>query len=72
MQPPAGLFDDVVLLATLVSVSCHFDAGQRCEVKWIIDGAHGHEGQLRVQTVSKEMADALKPGDVYGLHLRRL
>lgn len=72
MQPPAGLFDDVVLLATLVSVSCHFDAGQRCEVKWELDGAHGHEGQLRVQTVSKEMADALQIGCVYGLHLRRL
>lgn len=72
MQPPAGLFDDVVLLATLVSVSCHFDAGQRCEVKWELDSVHGNEGQLRIQTVSKEQADKLKLGDVYGLHLRRL
>jgi hypothetical protein len=72
VPPDAGLFDDVVLLATLVSVSCHFDAGQRCEVKWIIDGAHGHEGQLRVQTVSKEQAETLKHGDVYGIHIRRL
>ena len=72
MLPPASLFDDVVLLATLKSISCHFDAGTRCEVKWVIDGAHGHEGQLLVQTVSKEQAEALKPGDVYGLHLRRL
>ncbi len=72
MQPPAGLFDDVVLLATLVSVSCHFDAGQRCEVRWEIDGAHGNEGQLNVQTVSKDEADLLQIGVVYGLHLRRL
>ena len=72
MQPPAGLFDDVVLLATLVSVSCHFDAGLRCEVRWEIDGAHGHEGQLNVQTVSKDEADLLQIGEVYGLHLRRL
>ena len=72
MQPPASLFDDIVLLATLKSISCHFDGGQRCEIKWVIDGAHGHEGQLRVQTVSKEQAEMLKCGDVYGLHLRRL
>lgn len=72
MEPSAALFDDCVLLATLVSVSCRFDAGTRCEVKWVIDGAHGHEGQLRVQTVSKEQAELLKPGDVYGLHIRRL
>lgn len=72
MQPPATLFDDCVLLATLVSVSCHFDAGQRCEVKWELDGSHGHEGQLRIQTISKEQAELLKPGDVYGLHIRRL
>ena len=72
MHPPAGIFDDLVLLATLKSISCHFDAGQRCEVKWVIDGAHGHEGQLRIQTISKDQADLLKCGDVYGLHLRRL
>lgn len=70
--PAPSLFDDVVLLATLVSVSCHFDAGQRCEVRWEIDGAHGHEGQLNIQTVSKEQADELKTGEVYGLHIRRL
>lgn len=72
MLPSASLFDDVVLLATLKSISCHFDGGQRCEIKWVLDGAHGHEGQLRVQTVSKEQAELLKAGDVYGLHLRRL
>ena len=72
MQPPASLFDDIVLLATLVSVSCRFDAGQRCEVKWLIDGAHGNQGQLPIQTGSNEQAEALQPGDVYGLHLRRL
>ena len=70
--PAPSLFDDVVLLATLVSVSCHFDAGQRCEVRWEIDGAYGHEGQLNIQTVSAEQADELKTGEVYGLHIRRL
>ena len=49
-----------------------FDAGQLCEVRWEIDVAHGHEGQLNVQTVSKDEADLLQIGEVYGLHLRRL
>jgi hypothetical protein len=68
---PVSLFDDIVLLLTLRSISCEFDAGQKCEVKWEIDGAHGLEGELRV-CGSPAAVELLQPGDVYGIHMRKL
>ena len=71
MTPPQNLLDDLILLMTLVNVSCEFDAGQRCEIKFDIDGAHGLEGELRLRC-SPEVTEALKLGTVYGNHIRRL
>ena len=66
-----NLFDDVVLLLTLRSVSCEFDAGTKCEAKFQVDAAHGYEGELRVR-VTPHDAELLKSGDVYSMHIRRL
>ena len=71
MTQPASLFDDVVLLMTLRSVSCEFNAGTMCEAKFDLDGAHGLEGELCIRAAPAAV-DLLKPGDVYGLHLRKL
>lgn len=49
MDRPAHWLDDLILLMTLASVSCEFDAGSRCEIKLDIDGAHGVEGELRLR-----------------------
>ena len=66
-----NLFDDIVLLLTLRSVSCEFDAGQKCEAKLDLDGAYGLEGELCVRG-SPAAVEALKPGTVYGIHMRKL
>lgn len=58
-------------MATLVSVTCPFNAGQWCEAKFIIDGLQGLEGDMRLR-ISPEQAEMLKCGDVYGNHIRRL
>jgi hypothetical protein len=71
MTPPESWLDDLVLLMTLVSVSCDFDAGTKCEIKLDIDGANGVEGELRLRC-SPAAVEALKLGDVYGNHIRRL
>ena len=71
MSVPVSLFDDVVLLLTLRSVSCEFDAGQKCEAKFDVDGAHGLEGELCIRG-SPAAVDLLKPGTVYGIHMRKL
>ncbi len=71
VHEPQHWLDDLILLMTLSSISCEFDAGQRCEIKLNIDGAHGVEGELRLRC-TPAMAEALKLGDVYGAHLRRL
>ena len=70
MDPHRPL-DDIVALMTLVTVTCPFDAGQKCEVKWQIDGPGGHEAELQWR-VSPEVASLLKVGDVYSMHIRRL
>ena len=68
---PHDVVDDLVALMTLQSVSCEFDAGQKCEAKFDLDGAHGHEGELRLR-MSPAEAERLKCGDVYSIHVRRL
>lgn len=65
------LFDDVVLLVTLHTVSCEFDGGQKCEVKFDLDGAHGLEGELYIRTTPAAV-ETLKSGTVYGIHMRKL
>lgn len=71
MLPPQHLLDDLVLMMTLVNVSCEFDMGQKCEIKFDIDGAHGLEGELRLRC-TPDVVEALKLGAVYGNHIRRL
>ena len=71
MTPPQNFLDDVVALMTLVSVTCPFDAGQKCEVKWQIDSVTGHDAELEWR-VPPSVADQLKIGDVYGIHMRKL
>ncbi len=68
---PQHWLDDLILLMTLATISCEFDAGQRCEIKLDIDGAGGIEGELRLRC-TPAMAEVLKLGDVYGNHIRRL
>lgn len=71
MTPPESFLDDVVTLMTLTYVSCEFDGGARCEAKFVVDAAHGYEGELRIR-VAPHDADLLKSGDVYSMHIRRL
>lgn len=71
MTPPLHLLDDLIVLMTLASISCEFDSGQRCEVKFDFDGAQGVEGELRLRC-SPAVAEQLRLGDVYGNHIRRL
>jgi hypothetical protein len=71
VTPPQSVLDDLITLLTLVSVSCEFDAGRRCEIKLDIDGQNGIEGELCLRC-SPAMAEVLKLGDVYGSHIRRL
>ncbi len=68
---PHHWLDDLILLMTLATISCEFDAGQRCEIKLDIDGQNGIEGELRLRC-TPAMAEVLKLGDVYGNHIRRL
>jgi hypothetical protein len=71
VTPPVSLFDDIVLLLTLRSVSCQFDAGQKCEVKFDLDGAHGLEGELTLRG-SPAAVEQSQTGTVYGIHMRKL
>lgn len=71
MSVPVSLFDDVVLLLTLRSVSCEFDAGQKCEAKFDVDGKLGLEGEFCVRGLP-DVVSTLQPGTVYGIHMRKL
>lgn len=71
MSAPRSLLDDLITLMTLTYVSCEFDAGTRCEAKFLVDAAHGYEGELRIR-MSPQEAEQLRYGDVYSMHIRRL
>jgi hypothetical protein len=70
--PP--LLDDLVVLMKLISVSCTFDAGRKCEVKIAThksDTEHGITGQLYLQ-MSPEQAIHLMSGDEHAVHIKRV
>jgi hypothetical protein len=69
--PHHAALDDLVLLMTVTSCSCQFDQGQRCEVKFEVDGMSTSEGQLYLQ-ISPQTAETTKIGDVYSMHIRKL